>query len=291
MIREIQARTLLQTVRGDDRVFGLKYNLNLYRGCAHQCIYCDSRSACYQIENFNDTLVKVNALELLERELRSKRLIGTIGFGSMSDPYAPVERIYNLSGQALEIIARHGFPVHLITKSDLVVKDLPALLEISRVQCTVGFSLSTAEDALARQVEPGAPLPSARLAAMRALSAAGVAAGTIMMPILPFLEDTPENIRAIVEQTAAHGGKFIIPWLGMSMRDRQREHFYAELDRRFPGLRARYEKTYGEAYSCPAPNARALDQVLKDACRQAGLALQLPYFTPRPRVSQLSLFG
>ena len=123
MISEILAKTILNTIPQPDDWFGLKYGMNLYRGCQHQCIYCDSRSTCYGIENFADIQVKVNAIELLEDALPRKRILGTIGTGSMHDPYMPIERQYNLTGRALQVIARHNFPVHVITKSDLVLKD------------------------------------------------------------------------------------------------------------------------------------------------------------------------
>lgn len=289
MIREIQAKTLLATVRGNDQVFGLKYNLNLYRGCEHQCIYCDSRSECYGIENFNDVLVKVNAIELLEKELPRKRVKGTIGFGSMSDPYTPAELRYNLTSRALAVIARHGFPVHLITKSDLVLKDLDVLAEINRVQARVCFTLTTTDDALARVLEPGAPPPSRRLAAMRALAERGVIVGVALMPVLPFIEDTEENIAAIVAQTAAHGGTFILPWMGMSLRDRQRDYYYTKLDQHFPGLRRKYERAFGERYSCSARHAPALMRVFNEACAAARIADHVPLY--EPPAQQPSLFG
>ena len=177
MYREIQAKTLLSTIQGDDPVFGLKYNLNLYRGCEHQCIYCDSRSECYGIENFHDVLVKVNAIELLEKELARKRIKGTVGFGSMSDPYTRAELTYGLTHKALEVLARRGFPAHLITKSDLILRDIDLIAAVNRVHCSVCFTLTTTDDALAREVEPGAPLPSARLSAMRRLAERGIPAG------------------------------------------------------------------------------------------------------------------
>jgi len=158
VIREIEAKTLLAHIRHPDPWFGIKYNMNLYRGCEHQCIYCDSRSECYQIEDFRDILVKVNALELLERELPRKRVKGMVGTGSMNDPYTPAEARLNMTGRALQIIARHGFPVHIVTKSDMVVRDLETLCAINeRTRAVVSFTVTTADDALSRIVEPGAP--------------------------------------------------------------------------------------------------------------------------------------
>jgi len=286
VIQEIEAKTLVSRVPGSDRVFGLKYNLNLYRGCEHRCIYCDSRSECYGIENFDrDVLGKVNAIELLEKELASKRAKGPVGFGSMSDPYTPVELRYNLTSQALQVLARRGFPAHLNTKSDLILKDLPLLTQVPNP--TVAFTLTTTDDALARKIEPGAPLPSARLRAMQALAEAGVMVGVSMMPVLPFVTDQPENILAIVDQTAAHGGTFIIPWFGMSLRDRQRDYYYARLEHLFPGLRERYERRFGASYGCPANEAQALTRLFYKRCAEYGIAPHIP--RPAP-AEQLKLF-
>jgi len=236
---------LLSHHKTPDSWFGIKYGMNLYRGCEHQCIYCDSRSECYQIENFADVLVKVNAISLLRKELASKRVKGIVGTGSMNDPYQRVERLYNLTGRALRVIAEYGFPVHVITKSDLVLKDLDALREINRVQATVSYTITTADDALAKKLEPGAPLVSARFKAMSILAANGIHTGITMMPILPFIEDNVENISRIVSKGVQCGATYVIPWFGMSMRDRQRAYYYAKLDELFPGLRRRYERRYG----------------------------------------------
>jgi DNA repair photolyase len=290
IIREIQAKVLLSHVKQPDPWFGLKYNMNLYRGCAHRCIYCDSRSACYGIESFDrEILVKANAIELLRDELSRKRVKGVIGLGSMNDPFMPLEAERNLAGRALAVIAQFRFPVHVVTKSDLVLKDLGTLQEIGRVYASVSFTVTTADDDLAAQVEPLAPRPSARFAAMRALAAAGVQTGVTLMPVLPFIEDNEENLSAIVAQAAANGARYIIPWIGMSLRDRQRAYYYRQLDRLFPGLRARYERTYGERYTCDAPRAAALYQHLEAECRRHGLAPRLPLYEPQV-AQQLKLF-
>ena len=187
MIREIEARVLLSSVKQPEPWFGLKYNMNLYRGCQHRCIYCDSRSECYGIEDFDgEVLVKANALDLLTDELSRKRVKGTIGTGSMNDPYMPAEAEQNLTGQALEIIAGFRFPVHIITKSDLVLRDLALLERISEVYSAVTFTLTTVDDELARKVEPGAPAPSARLRAMRVLADHGILTGVTPDAHSPF---------------------------------------------------------------------------------------------------------
>lgn len=286
MYHEIQAKTMLAST-GNDPVFGLRYNMNLYRGCEHQCIYCDSRSLCYGIENFRDVLVKVNAIELLEKELTRKRVKGTVGFGAMSDPYTHAELKYGLTAQALQTLLRFGFPAHLNTKSDLILRDIDVLADLARIHCSVAFSITTTDDDLARILEPGAPPPSARFAAMRALAERGVAAGVSMMPILPFLEDSRENILSIIEQTSAHGGTHIIPWFGMSMRDRQREYFYEQLDRHFPGLREKYERRYGEHYECPVPYANELARHFHMHCAELGIHTKVKRYQP---AEQLRLF-
>lgn len=275
MIREIEAKTILIPVKDPNAWFGVRYTMNIYRGCEHQCIYCDSRSACYGIEDFRDVLVKANALQLLEAEMMRKRKKGTIGTGSMSDPYTPAERRYNLTGRALEVIARHGFPVHITTKSDLVVRDLATLREVNRTWVSVSFTVTTADDELARKLEPGAPPPSARLAAMRTLAQAGIYTGVTMMPILPFIEDNVENIRAIMERAREAGARYVIPWLGMSLRDRQRDHYYRELDQLFPGLRRKYEARFGERYSCAACRATELADLVHELGTRFGLTTRM----------------
>jgi DNA repair photolyase len=290
MIKEIQAKVLLAHVKQPDSWFGLKYNMNLYKGCCHRCVYCDSRSECYQIENFDrDVLVKVNAIELLRKELASKRVKGTIGLGSMNDPFMPLPPGVSLTGQALAVIAEFGFPVHIITKSDLVLQELETLRHINQVYASISFTITTADDALAAKVEPGAPRPSARFAAMRALANAGIQTGVTMMPILPFIEDNVENITTIVEQAAANGATYILPWMGMTLRDRQRAYFYDRLDELFPGVREKYERTYGERYSCDVPHAAQLYQRLHTLCQHYGMAEHIPPYVPQA-TQQLTLF-
>jgi DNA repair photolyase len=296
MIKEIQAKTLLARVKGPDDCFGLYYNMNLYRGCQHQCIYCDSRSECYQIEDFNhDVLVKANAIALLRRELAGKRIVGTIGTGSMNDPYMPLEADVRLTRSALEVIAESGFPVHAITKSDLVLRDIDLLEEIHRkTYAAVTFTVTTADDLLSKRLEPGAPVSSRRVSALGSLSQRGLLTGITLMPVLPFIEDTEENIRAIIRMAQAAGARYILPAFGMTLRDRQRAYYYDKLDQLFPGLRVRYEKAFGERYSAPARNARRLGQVYAELCEQVGIATKMPVFAPQKRIlmekNQLPLF-
>lgn len=293
-ITEAEARGILNPVRQPDDWFGLKYNMNLYRGCQHRCIYCDSRSECYQIEDFDgEVIVKANAVELLADQLPRKRIKGTIGTGSMNDPYMPIEKQYNLTGRALAVIAENCFPVHVLTKSDLVLKDLETLAEISRVFAAVSFTVTAASDELGKQVEPGAPQVSRRFAAMAKLAGRGIHTGVLLMPVLPLIEDQPENILAIVRLAADHGAEYLLPSFGMTIRDRQREYYYRQLDRHFPGLKEHYIRKFGNNYFAPAENAERLSELTAEACEKAGISLSMPKFTPQQIVKkspQMKLF-
>ena len=280
MIYEVNAKMLLSASKQPDAWFGIKYTMNLYRGCQHQCIYCDSRSECYRIENFADVIVKVNAIDLLKKELPRKRVKGTIGTGSMSDPYLPLEATRRLTAQALEVIAAQRFPVHVLTKSDLVLRDIDLLREISRVYAAISFTITTADDDLGKKVEPGAPLVSRRFTALARLAEAGLRTGVLLMPVLPFLEDNPENILAIVQRAQDCGATYILASFGMTLRDRQRAYYYAQLDRLFPGLRQQYERQYGDRYSALARQAKRLEQIFREACERHGLSTRLPFYEP-----------
>jgi DNA repair photolyase len=293
MVIEITSKTILNHVKQPDTWFGLKYNMNLYRGCQHQCIYCDSRSECYQLGDLAEIRAKTNALVLLEDALPRKQVLGTIGFGSMNDPYMPVEEDYQLVRGALEIIARYRFPVHILTKSGLVLRDLDLLRDILKVYAAVSFTITTADDSLAAKVEPGAPRPSARFQAMRELAEAGILTGVTMMPVLPFLEDKPENIIQIVREAKRNGASYIIPAFGVSLRPGSRDYYYQKLDQFFPGIKERYIETFGDSYQCGSPNWRELNEVFKEEMDSAGIEPKIPIFHPRKRsdsTSQLPLF-
>ncbi len=289
MIKDIQAKTLLARVKGPDEWFGLYYNFNLYRGCGHHCIYCDSRSECYQIEDFDgEILVKANAVELLRKELGSKRVVGTIGTGSMNDPYMPLEVVKQLTRRALEVIAESGFPIHIITKSDLVLRDLDLLKQVAQTYAAVSFTVTTADDDLAKVLEPGAPVSSRRFSAMRKLSENGILTGLTLMPVLPFIEDTEANIRRIIELAHEHGAGYIIPAFSVTLRDRQRAYFYSKLDKHFPGLRIRYERAFGERYSAHSPNSARLEKLFRELCAQYGIAAKMPVFLPQKRLRRVT---
>ncbi|PKO15790.1 MAG: radical SAM protein [Chloroflexi bacterium HGW-Chloroflexi-10] len=291
MIKEIQAKQLLSHSKGPDPWFGIQYTMNLYRGCPHQCIYCDSRSECYQIENFADVLVKTNALELLPKELAGKRTKGTIGTGSMNDPYSPVEKKYNLLGRALKIISQFGFPVHVLTKSDLVVRDMEILQEIDqKTQALVTFTITTHDDNLGKKVEPGAPLVSSRYAAMEKFARRGLRTGISLMPVLPFIEDNWDNIREIVYRARDAGASYIIASFGMTQRKGQQEYYYRKLDELFPGVRQQHHNRFRNDYICPANQANQLCEQYEKLCQQVGIAIKVPIYHALPPAKQLSFF-
>lgn len=290
MIKEIQAKTLLTTCKNPSHWFGVKYNLNIYRGCEFQCIYCDSRSECYGIENFADLIVKKNAIELLRKELASKRKKGTIGTGAMSDPYTFSEKKFNLTGKMLETIAEFRYPVHITTKSSLILRDVHILQEINKIYASVAITLTTADNELGRKVEPYAPSPEERLKTLGILSALGLCTTVAMMPVLPFIEDNEKNIMEIIEKAKYYGVSHIVAFFGMTLRDRQREYYYSKIDEWFPGLRRKYEKQYGQNYSCYSRNYKKLKYILDETCSKYGISTEMPSYERKVNAVQLSMF-
>lgn len=273
----ITARSILVPNKRPDDWFGVRYNMNIYRGCPHGCIYCDSRSQCYGIEDFQRVQVKGNAIELLRMELASKRYKCTIGTGSMSDPYNPLEEELKMTRQALETIANSGFGIHISTKGHMVVRDVDLLLEIKKAFASVAFTITTCRDELAKLIEPGAPLPSRRLMAMEKLAESGIYVGVLMMPILPFILDDARNIITILRRSAQHGASYVIPWFGMSLRDRQREYYYERIDNLFPGISQRYMARYGADYNCLSSAHKSLEVRFKEECQALGLTWDMSH--------------
>lgn len=273
MIRYIEAKRILTPMSRPETWFGAGYNMNLYRGCQHGCIYCDSRSACYGADRFDEDIeVKENALKMLAHELSSKRERRMIGTGAMCDPYTPVEKDIGLTRQAVACIVERGFSLHIMTKSDLVTRDTDLLNKTMDSPNAVTFTVTTPDDALAACIEPRAPSPTRRFTAMKALRKAGIMTGVAVMPVLPFLEDDEKALLSILEKTKDAGGAYAVVWTGVTLRDRQRAHFYGELDRHFPGLRKRYEETYGEQYRIDVSDGERLYRVLEAACADLDLA-------------------
>ena len=248
--------------------------MNLYRGCQHGCIYCDSRSLCYQMNHvFEDIEVKENALELLEQALKRKRKPCMIGTGSMTDPYIPLEEELRLTRGALELIRDYGFGVSVLTKSTRVLRDLDLLAEINRrAKAVVQMTLTTHDDKLCRILEPNVSVTSERVAALKAFREAGIPTVVWLDPILPFLNDTRENITGILESCMEAGVRGILCFnMGLTLREGNREYFYARLDRHFPGLKEEYIRTYGNRYEVNSPRNRELMALFHASCEKAGI--------------------
>lgn len=289
-MRFIEVKSILSKLRSEDTWFGISYNMNLYRGCQHGCIYCDTRSECYRIGDISQIVVKRNALDLLPGELRLKRKKkGTIGTGSMNDPYMPLEKEMRFTRKALEILAAEKFPVHVITKSDLVERDTDLLQEISRLYAAVSFTITCTDDSLAARIEPAAPAVSRRFRAMEALAARGIYTGVTLMPLLPFINDTADNLRSLVRQAKEAGASYILPYFGVTLRPGSRAYFYRALETEFPGLRARYQTVFGEQYACYSPDYKKLEDVFLDECARLGMAARMQFFRPEADRQQ-SLF-
>lgn len=264
----------------DTSWFGTDHTMNIYKGCCHGCIYCDSRSECYRVENFDTVRAKADALRIIRDDLQRKVRSGIIGTGAMSDPYNPFEKELLLTRHALELIDAYSFGVAIATKSDLIMRDIDILQSIkshSPVLCKL--TVTTTDDALAAKIEPNVVRPTERLAAIKKLADAGLFAGVLLMPTLPFLEDTAENVLSVVEATAEAGGRFVYPAFGMTLRGNQKEHYLTELEKRFPGegLRARYERQFGDRYSCVSPRAKKLWEVFSKRCNELGLLFEMKH--------------
>ena len=250
------------------------YGMNIYRGCSHGCIYCDSRSTCYQFSHaFEDIEVKQNAPELLEQALKSKRQKGMIGTGSMSDPYMHCEEQFKLTRKCLEIIYKYGFGTAVQTKSDRILRDIDLLEEINnRAKSVVQITLTTWDKQLCQIIEPNVCNTQRRIEVLEAMRERGIPTVVWLTPILPFINDTEENILAILNACAQVKVKGIICFdMGLTLREGDREFYYAALDRHFPGLKEKYISTYGGAYEVPSPQSTRLMDLFTTFCRDHGI--------------------
>ena len=274
--------------------------MNLYRGCTHGCIYCDSRSSCYRMDHaFEDIEVKENALELLEDALRRKRKRCMIGTGSMSDPYIPLELKTEYTRKALLIIEKYGCGVALQTKSDLVLRDLDILKRINeKTKAVVQMTLTTADENLCRIIEPNVCPTKERFEALKTLRDNGIPTVVWLCPILPYINDTPENIASILQMCIEAQVRGVICFgMGLTLRDGSREYFYRQLDRHFPGLKERYIREYGDRYEVPSPRSDELMRLFHQTCGQNGIMhdnneifADLSRFEKKEPFEQLSLW-
>lgn len=272
----IKAKTILSKVKYGDDWYGIDYNMNLYKGCSHGCIYCDSRSNCYHIDDFDKVRGKENALYILERELSKKSDRGVVGIGAMSDTYNPLEKKYEMTRGTLKLISKYGFGVSIDTKSDLILRDIDLLKEInSKNNVIIKFTITTPHDELSHIIEPNVCVSSKRLQAIKTLSENGIFTGIMMNPVLPFITDREDDIRLLVKLASEHGAKFIHTYMGMTLRENQRDYYYAQLDKCFPELKADYIKYYGDRYNCVAPNYKRLYKIFKEECDKYGILYEM----------------
>ncbi|WP_312700833.1 radical SAM protein [Sedimentibacter sp.] len=248
-----------------------KNGMNLYRGCSHGCIYCDSRSACYQINHtFEDIEVKRDAPLILEEQLRRKRNPCMIGTGAMTDPYLHIEEELQFTRQCLSLIERYGFGLAILTKSSRILRDLDLLKAINeKTKCVVQMTLTTYDEDLCRKLEPNVSTTSERFKVLEVMRDNGIPTVVWLDPILPFINDTEENLHGLMDYCIRAGVHGIICFgFGLTLREGNREYFYTQLDRLFPGMKQKYISTFGNAYMCNSKNNRYLMDVFREICKK-----------------------
>ena len=274
--------------------------MNLYRGCSHGCIYCDSRSLCYNMQHsFEDIEVKINAPSLLEDALKRKRNKCMIGTGSMCDPYLHLEREVELTKTCFQLIERYGFGLSIITKSDLILRDLDLLKRINeKTKCVVQMTLTTYDEALCKVIEPNVCTTKRRVEVLHTLKENNIPTVVWLSPILPFINDTEENLRGLLGYCIDVGVYGIICFgFGVTLRDGDREYFYNKLDEHFPGLKDKYIKKFGNAYEVRSEQHEALTHIFRKVCQENGILCDktkifdyLHTFEDKSALDQLSLF-
>ncbi|MBQ8278744.1 MAG: radical SAM protein [Roseburia sp.] len=274
--------------------------MNIYRGCTHGCIYCDSRSKCYQTPHiFEDIEVKENAPELLEKALRSKRKKCMIGTGAMCDPYMHCEEELKLTRRCVELIDEYGFGMAIQTKSDRILRDLDLLKSINeKSKCVVQMTLTTYDEELCKILEPNVCTTKRRFEVLQILKENGIPTVVWICPILPFINDTRENMEGLLDYCVQAGVYGIINFgIGVTLRDGDREYFYDALDKHFPGMKGRYHQKYGYAYEVPSDNHAELMKLLEQTCQQHGIECDrdkvfryLREFPEAKNYEQLTLF-
>ncbi len=255
-------------------ILSAKNGMNVYRGCTHGCIYCDSRSDCYGFDHrFEDIAVKQNAPELLEEALKRKRKPCIIGTGAMCDPYMHCEEKLGYMRKCLEIIDRYGFGVAVQTKSDRILRDIDLIEKINRrSKAVVQITLTTYDESLCRIIEPDVCTTKRRYEVLKECQKRGIPTVVWLCPILPYINDTEENLRGILEYCFDAGVTGIINFgFGVTMRSGNREYFYKKLDEHFPGMKERYRKRFGNAYECTSDNTSKLWSIFKRECQAHGV--------------------
>ncbi len=281
-------------------ILNANHRINLYRGCEHNCIYCDARSKCYQMNHdFLDIEVKQNAIELLKEEFNKKKRKIVLSTGSMADPYMPLEKDLEYTRKVLELVYQYGHGIHIQTKSDLILRDLDLLKKInSQTKASVAMTLTTCDDELSKILEPNAPVTSKRVEALKKIAAAGIDTYVWICPLLPFINDTLDNLRGLLSYCEDAKVKGIIHFnLTLTLREGNREYFYEKLDQYFPKLRKKYEEAFQNKYLCPSPYQKYLLDFLIRFCKEHHIesdyeTIEKSIFTinETPNYQQLSLF-
>ena len=249
--------------------------MNLYRGCTHGCIYCDSRSACYQMKHdFEDIEVKRNAPSILESQIRRKRQPCMISTGAMTDPYIHLEQELKVTRQCLEVIEKRGFVgLTILTKSARIMRDIDLLYSINaKTKCVVQMTLTTFDEDLCRVIEPNVSTTYERFEVLKTMQKAEIPTVVWLTPILPFINDSEENLRGVLDYCVRAGVVGIITFgFGTTMREGSRDYYYNKLDEHFPGMKQKYIETFGRDYECRVSNHRKLQAVYIDICKKHGI--------------------
>lgn len=248
--------------------------INVYRGCTHGCIYCDSRSLCYKTPvPFEDIEVKENAVELLRSSLSKKRKRMMIGTGSMCDPYIPIEKELKITRGCLEAICDYDFGASVLTKSDLVLRDFDLLEKINRkTKAVLQMTLTTADENLCRIIEPNVCTTSRRFEVLMEAKKSGIPTVVWMCPFLPYINDTWENISSILDMCIRAGVKGIMLFgVGLTLREGNREYFYKNLSENFPGLKEKYIRSFGSSYEIASIKQPELLALIDSTCRKNGI--------------------
>jgi DNA repair photolyase len=279
-------------------ILSAKNSMNIYRGCTHGCIYCDSRSKVYQINHkFEDIEIKENAIELLENRLISKRKKCMISTGSMTDSYMPLEKDIEMTKKALEVIYKYGFGVSILTKSSLILRDLDLLKKINeRSKAVVQLTLTTYDEELCKILEPNVSTTKERFDVLMKFKEHNVPTVVWLGPFLPFINDNLDNLKGILDYCIKAKVKGILNFgIGLTLREGNREYFYEKLDIHFPGLKEKYIKTYGNNYVIGSKNHKEMMNYFTKVCKENDILYKpndvFQYLDEFPSNSeQLSLF-
>lgn len=289
----VKAKSILAVAKSNEW-FGSDYNMNLYRGCSHSCIYCDSRSERYYINEFDKVKVKEDAINILRTELKKKKS-GVVSTGCMSDPYNPLEKSLKLTRSALEVLDECRFGVGVATKSNLVVRDIDVFERIKKHSpVDIKITITTIDDKVCKKIEPNVCVTSERLEAIKQLADRDIYTGVLYMPVLPYITDSIENMVEILRSAKACGASFVYPDFCVTLRGRQRYHYYNKLDELYPGIKNKYIKRYGDTYRCYPDNVEELKKTFVMECDRLGLLYKLSDIVKLQKdkygVEQLKLF-